>query len=1081
MPESLHRRADDEQRGRHLVAARRIESGAVILVEKPLLCLQSLGNAHSGALTCRCCRCFVGGPDLALAVASGRVSREDAFDYWNSELRAVASGTNTCNGDNDRGISSSQAKSIVPCRNKCGELFCSDKCEQDMWVFGGHRLLCTGLIPELDDSNKDEANLNTNQHDGSEESYMESLHPLLQFKIHAVNSNEILLMVADMIASVVSTLCRRMEIEQQYQDRQYSASIDELPTLEAMMEPYLDFTLVPWWEVATAPLLSSPMGVAEASELDVALRSICRVSSALLKKAIVQLSCEENGALVKGEGNSFEKAPWQLKLDRAMDECETKYGMFSEQFFGEIIGSFEQNALGIRARHPLCRDIFDKDLRTRRHVDIIRCIEAAGMIGGDDCADGKCGSEQDSQLGENLQEVGREDEYEYTVDEIAGFIAGLDIDTDTGVHGNANTRWDDEINEKGGEEDEDNDNDDWEDSGDDLDTLFTPLDGTAMYQTTCKMNHSCSPNVVARYRYSSRSAAEGGQWGRNHPLYVECVALRDIDENEELTISYIMSNEPLAKRKKALANYGFTCKCVKCQFEEQGVMLSTQDNNSKVVAPFEGEDGDRAVDDPFGTDDESEAEPVDTCNREDSTSPSETGEALLQKRVAQLNKAAADAILGRVPVNVLALTSSFVIQTGRNALEDIPEVKEIIDAAALIDCIESVEQSLTTVIDAFKSRDLLTCSTAGNHGEVTSISLLYQNGSWPHTSLRASYWCFALAAAVAHADAGSFVRALQLLDKAAILGLPAANVQGLFDYVEYHSAASPSGRVYLQYGRVDDYRRNQNGECLVAEALSNPIAFPLRDVSEICRDSFEADFVSTSVPLVIRAFADSWPATRSWRNLDFWAMEYGHRLVPIELGDMKRGGMKESIMSFHTFVSSFLGPSTANGCWPLSKASATLSDDAKTRVAYMAQHPLFEQIPGLLNNVVPSPPLCGEPGPTHVNAWIGTGGTRTPLHFDSYDNLFVQLVGVKYVRIYGASETDKLYVIRKDDAQSSYGLQGNMSAVDCEIEDYDAHPRARDAKYVEALMFPGDCLYIPARAWHYVRSLTTSISVNFWF
>ena len=873
MPESqmepLHRRADDEQRGRHLVAARRIESGAVILVEKPLLCLQSLGNAHSGALTCRRCCCFVGGPDLAVAVASGRVSREDAFDYWNSELRAATSGTGACNDGTDHGISRTQelddnAKSndcnVVPCRNKCGELFCSNKCEQDMWICGGHRLLCTGLIPEPEDSNKNEAN----QHDGSEENYMESLHPLLQFKIHAVKSNEILLMVADMIASVVSTLCRRMELEQQYQDRQCSASIDELPTLEAMMAPYLDFTLVPWWTVATATLLSSPIGIAEASELDIALRRICRVSSALLKKAILLLSCEENGALVKGEGDSFEKAPWQLKLNRAMDECETKYGMFSEEFFGAIIGSFEQNALGIRARHPLCRDIFDKDLRTRRHVDLIRCIEAAGMIGSDDCADGNCDNEQDSQLGEDLQTVSgqndkdKEKEYEYTVDEIAGFIAGLDIVTDTNVHCNANTRRDYENNEEEGEEEDDDDADDGEGLGDDLDTLFTALDGTAMYHTTCKMNHSCSPNVVARYRYSSR-----GQWGRNHPLSVECVALRDIDEDEELTISYIICNEPLAKRTEALANYGFTCNCAKCQSEKQGVLLSAQDKNSEVDAPFGGEDDDGAVDAPFGTDDESEAEQVD--NSEDSASSSETGEALLQERVAQLNKTATEGILGRVPVHVLALTSSFVIQTGRYALEDIPEVKETIDAAALIHCIESVEQSLKAVINAFKSRDLLTCSTAGNHGEVTSMSLLYQNGSWPHTSLRASYWCFALAAAVAHADAGSFVRALQLLDKAAILGLPTANVQGLFEYVEYHSAASPSTRVYLQYGRVDDYRRSQKGECLVADALSNPIAFPVCVVSEMCRDSFEADFVLTSVPLVIRAFADSWSAMRSWR------------------------------------------------------------------------------------------------------------------------------------------------------------------------------------------------------------------------
>lgn len=212
-------------------------------------------------------------------------------------------------------------------------------------------------------------------------------------------------------------------------------------------------------------------------------------------------------------------------------------------------------------------------------------------------------------------------------------------------------------------------------------------------------------------------------------------------------------------------------------------------------------------------------------------------------------------------------------------------------------------------------------------------------------------------------------------------------------------------------------------------------------------------------------------------NLDYWAHTHGHRLVPIELGDMKRD-MKEFIMPFHTFVSSFLRASTANVFWPLSLAT---SKDGRAAVAYLAQHQLFEQIPTLLDDIVPSPRLCGEAGPTHVNVWVGTGGTRTPLHFDTYDNLFVQVVGIKYVRIYATSETDKLYVIRKDDASCSFGMQGNMSAVDCELEDYGTYYKARDAIYKEVVMFPGDCLYIPARSWHYVRSSTTSISVNFWF
>ncbi len=32
-----------------------------------------------------------------------------------------------------------------------------------------------------------------------------------------------------------------------------------------------------------------------------------------------------------------------------------------------------------------------------------------------------------------------------------------------------------------------------------FDTLFPPLDGTGFFMTTCKINHSCDPNVFVRY------------------------------------------------------------------------------------------------------------------------------------------------------------------------------------------------------------------------------------------------------------------------------------------------------------------------------------------------------------------------------------------------------------------------------------------------------------------------------------------------------------------------------------------------------------------------------------------------------
>ena len=188
---------------------------------------------------------------------------------------------------------------------------------------------------------------------------------------------------------------------------------------------------------------------------------------------------------------------------------------------------------------------------------------------------------------------------------------------------------------------------------------------------------------------------------------------------------------------------------------------------------------------------------------------------------------------------------------------------------------------------------------------------------------------------------------------------------------------------------------------------------------------------------------------------------------------MKSGGMKEEIMTFRTFVTSFLVPSCEQSLWSVEDAIGSSS------VAYLAQHPLLDQIPALSRHVEWSPGLCSLQ-PSHRNVWMGTGGTRTPLHFDTYDNLLVQIVGYKYVRVYETSQTAKLYVIQGG-KQGDTAAQGNMSAVNCELEDFDQHPLAQHAEYKEVYLKPGDCLFIPARMWHYVRSLSTSISVNYWW
>ena len=86
---------------------------------------------------------------------------------------------------------------------------------------------------------------------------------------------------------------------------------------------------------------------------------------------------------------------------------------------------------------------------------------------------------------------------------------------------------------------------------------------------------------------------------------------------------------------------------------------------------------------------------------------------------------------------------------------------------------------------------------------------------------------------------------------------------------------------------------------------------------------------------------------------------------------------------------------------------------------------------------------------------------------------------MKYVRLYRRAEAAKLYAQRGERAGTQ--AQGNISAVDVQEPDLSQFPRFAEAEFEHVIMMQGDMLYIPARCWHFVKSLTTSISVNFWF
>lgn len=82
---------------------------------------------------------------------------------------------------------------------------------------------------------------------------------------------------------------------------------------------------------------------------------------------------------------------------------------------------------------------------------------------------------------------------------------------------------------------------------------------SALYFPTNFLNHSCDPNCLVVYQR------------KNQRVF----ALRDIEEGEELTISYIEKENSLQKRRDLLKeSYCFTCECKRCKDEEEKSMSS---------------------------------------------------------------------------------------------------------------------------------------------------------------------------------------------------------------------------------------------------------------------------------------------------------------------------------------------------------------------------------------------------------------------------------------------------------------------------------------------------------------------------
>ena len=258
---------------------------------------------------------------------------------------------------------------------------------------------------------------------------------------------------------------------------------------------------------------------------------------------------------------------------------------------------------------------------------------------------------------------------------------------------------------------------------------------------------------------------------------------------------------------------------------------------------------------------------------------------------------------------------------------------------------------------------------------------------------------------------------------------------------------------------------------------------------------------SPQQPVVLLDLLAAWPALQRWRHLDYWSSSAGHRTVPIERGLAEPAGRssgiwREELVLFREFLERDMAGSlremlgTALPAGSAGGGGGGGSGGDSSSIAYMAQHGLFEQCPALRDKGDFELPRfvregLGEEAAEGAisNIWMGTRGTVTHCHFDSYENILCQVAGFKFVRLFAPGEGGMLYARGKEGA-ARQAAQGNLSAVDVEAEGGGQgaqFPLFEVGRCLDAVLAPGDAVFIPAGWWHYCRALSPSISVNFWW
>lgn len=164
--------------------------------------------------------------------------------------------------------------------------------------------------------------------------------------------------------------------------------------------------------------------------------------------------------------------------------------------------------------------------------------------------------------------------------------------------------------------------------------------------------------------------------------------------------------------------------------------------------------------------------------------------------------------------------------------------------------------------------------------------------------------------------------------------------------------------------------------------------------------------------------------------------------------------------------------------------ASTVSLGYRIPSLYIAQAQIID-LPKELQDDMPTPRLVKEAGKGDVydaNIWLGLPPTYTPLHKDPNPNLFVQVAGSKRVRVFRPEVGRSIF----HQVQMKIGQNSSATFRGDEMMEGPQRKPLEDAVWqddmsldgFEAVVHPGDAVFIPKGWWHSFKSVGDHVSMS---